>query len=120
MSNELQIENIEQDNMDGEIHKHPQCDTESREWTYTDGQGRTLNLCIIFMVCHCRKKSTNPLAIFEQNQSLNMGECVDPHLSGRNCSYKRYSHYSKEIGHCFIFERKCYCRNKRRGFSPWQ
>ena len=89
--------------MDGELHSDPRFHTEQREWTYQNRPGCTLKLCIIFMACRCQKKSKNPLHIFDQDQLLIMGECVDPHLPNKDCYYQRF-HQAK-------FKCICNCRS---------
>ena len=106
MSNELQIENIERDNMDGELHSDSRGHTEKREGTYQNRRGCTLKLCIIFMVCRCEKKSKNPLFIFDQDQLLIMGECVDPHLPNKDCYYQQFP----QADYTFKFKCICNCR----------
>ena len=103
--------------MDGEIHKDATCCTQSRDWKYKDRLGRKLDLCIIFMVCHCGRKEGNPFATFEQDQSLDMGECVDPHLHDKGCYYNRLPIFSTETGRLtFKFECVCYCRKESRQY----
>ena len=87
MSNELQIEDFERDNMDGEIHTDKSCHIEPRSYKYKDASGHTRKLCIIFMVCKCGTKSSNPLLDFDLTKSLISGECVDPHLPDKGCHY---------------------------------
>ena len=106
MSNELRIEDIETDNMDKEIHNNPQCHIEERDYTYQDSRKRTLKVCILFMVCKCNKKPTNPLIIFDKEEVIILGKCVDFHLHGRGCHYESYHQY----GGNFTFKRYCYCR----------
>jgi hypothetical protein len=68
--------------------------------------GCTLKLCIIFMVCRCKKKSKNPLHIFDQDQLLIMGECVDPHLPNKDSYYQRFRQADGKIK----FKCICNCR----------
>ena len=105
MSNELQIENIKLDNMNGEIHSDSRCKTENRIGIYRDIYGRNFNVLVIFMVCQCGKKSKNPLPIFDGHQSISEGESVDIHLPDKGCNYK--SHHQADG--TFKFKRFCCC-----------
>ena len=105
MSNELQIEEVELDNMNGEIHSDSRCKTEKRKGIYHETLERSFDVLFIFMVCQCGKKSKNPLPIFDENQSISMGESVDVHLPDKGCYY--ISHHQADG--TFKFKRFCWC-----------
>jgi hypothetical protein len=116
MSNEIKIENTIRDyHMHEEIHNNERCHTEERDGLYiecTGRQERTLKVLVIFMVCHCGKKSRNPLLEFDRGQYIDLGESVDVHLPDKNCNYEPHSEYKDEKT-AFWFECRCYCRNER-------
>ena len=108
MSNEIKIEDIDRDvHMDEEIHDDKRCDTVERDGIYIGGLQRTFEVLVIFMVCHCGKKSRNPLPNFDQGQWINVGESVDLHLPNKGCNYKRYPQYD---GDRFYARFKCDCK----------
>lgn len=100
MSNEIKIEDTERDeDMDGEIHHNPDCNTVPRDGTYEcyrDGREQTLKVLFIFMVCHCGRKKSNPLPEFDHGQSITKAECIDIHLPDKGCSYERYPQYDDD------------------------
>lgn len=119
MSNEVQIETFQRDNMDEEIHTNSGCHTESREYTYTSKWMKTVKLLIIFMVCNCEKKCTNPLIKFDIDGILLEGECVDLHRCDKGCYYERVRQYDNYVKK-YKFSCHCRCRQENRSLVPSQ
>lgn len=115
MSNEIEIEDTKRDkDMDGEIHHNRDCNTVRRNGTYIhdrDGREYTIKVLIIFMVCHCERKKSNPLPQFDLGQRIASGECIDNHLPDKGCYYKRYPQCDDD-GTSFMFKCFCHCRDE--------